>query len=84
MLFFYHSCYFSLFMLIFYDVEVKKSFDLSDTKIQNPSASKLAADFRPFDTNILKFCEYTFFSCGGMLEWILRAGAPGNGQRAGK
>ena len=30
MLFFYHSCYFSLFMLIFYDVEVKKSFDLSD------------------------------------------------------
>ena len=29
---FYHSCYFSLFMLIFYDVEVKKSFDLSDIK----------------------------------------------------
>lgn len=84
MLFFYHSCYFSLFMLIFYDVEVKKSFDLSDTKIQNPPASKLAADFRPFDPNILKFCEYTFFSRGGMLEWILRAGDPENGQRAGK
>lgn len=49
-----------------------------------PPASKLAADFRPLDTNILKFCEYTFFSRGGMLEWILRAGDPGNGQRAGK
>ena len=55
-------------MLIFYDVEVKKSFDLSDTKIQNPPASKLAADFRPLDTNILKFCEHPFFSRGGMLE----------------
>ncbi len=33
---------------------------------------------------LLKFCEHPFFSRGGMLEWILRAGDPEKGQRAGK
>ena len=29
---------------------------------------------------LLNFCELPFFSRGGMLEWLLRAGAPEKGE----